>query len=110
MSQSATKLVKDALESKVAQADAKSRESRTITRSELEDVVREGVREGLSEYEREQGRGQTEDVEARSDASASDESSSAGGGVGALVMLGLFVAAVVYLRRRSQRAGNSSGT
>jgi len=124
MSQSATKFVKDALESKVKSVDSEtgespeswesleSQESMNITRSELEAIVRDGVREGLSEYDGEAeqdeaGRGGADDAEG-SDASQSDDSSSGSRGLRVLILLGLVVAAILYRRRRSGVDDNSS--
>jgi|AntRauTorcE11898_2_1112593.scaffolds.fasta_scaffold02193_8 hypothetical protein len=111
MPQSATKLVMDAIENKKKVVESESRESpgsrgsRTITRSELEAVVRDGVREGLSEYEREAGTrvGELErtDVESVDDEAKSDDSSSGRSGLRTLVLIGLLVAGILYLRRRS---------
>lgn len=108
MSQSATKLVKDALERKVAQAEAESRKPTTLTRSELAAAVRDGVREGIADYERDAGRRAglrgSDDRESRSGDPSTDESSSnGGGGLGALFVLALVVAGVLYRRRRRSR-------
>lgn len=123
MSQSPSDLIRNALESKVQATESESRESpesgessgsqesTTITRSELESIVREGVQEGLSEYERETGRLEAglrdADDDSGTDTSQSDDSSSGGSAGRILLLLGLIVAAVIYRRRQSANGDGS---
>lgn len=111
MSQSPTKLVKDALESKVREVESASREASdarssgtaTITRADLEAAVREGVQEGLSEYQRTAEQNDAIHVggDDHAEGHYDEDESSGGSGLRTLVLLGLVVAAVLYARRRS---------
>jgi len=110
MSQSATELVKGALERRVREAETTSQEpsdtrssSTAISRSELEAAVREGVREGLSEYQEAAEGGDTSRVGSHEQSGShyDEDDSSGGSGLRTLVLLGLAVTAVLYWRRRS---------